>query len=418
MGSGLGPDPAGDADAVEGPDAVRAGRLAHLPGCGARAPTSGTSTATRTSTTRWRSGPVILGYADPGGQRGDPRASSTTGSRFTLMHPLEVEVAERIVALVPRRRARALRASRARTPLTAAVRAGARLHRPRPWCSPAATTAGTTGTSAPPPARAGVPAGGARTLIATFRFNDLDASTRALEQHRGRVAAVVLEPSGADEPAPGYLEARASSSPQRHGALAVFDEVITGFRLAPGGAAGALRRRARPRLLRQGARQRHAHLRGRRCVGGDGASRGGVLLRHPRRRDAVARRGPGRARSIADGRVLAEIEQRGRQLRDGIARPDRGAWGRRACERRRRAPARRRPGSPGPSLWSTAAGSSSRLIDRSILFNGSMFVCARHTDADVAETLEAFDAALGALAEHDDVRHLLAGDPVQPVFPE
>ncbi len=57
------------------------------------------------------------------------------------------------------------------------------------------------------------------------------------------------------------------------------------------------------------------------------------------------------------------------------------------------------------------------LVERSILFNGSMFVSASHREEDIDETLEAFGAAFGTLAQHDDVRHLLVGDPVEPVFP-
>ncbi|MFA7665685.1 MAG: aminotransferase class III-fold pyridoxal phosphate-dependent enzyme [Burkholderiaceae bacterium] len=78
-----------------------------------------------------------------------------------------------------------------------------------------------------------IPAGEVELLC----WNDLAALETRLA--RGDVAAVIMEPAmcnaGAIHPAPGYLEgARAACS--RHGTLLVFDEVITGFRLAPGGA--------------------------------------------------------------------------------------------------------------------------------------------------------------------------------------
>ena len=50
------------------------------------------------------------------------------------------------------------------------------------------------------------------------------------------MAAIVLEPSGATVPEPGYLQSVVDAA-HRHGALCIFDEIITGFRLAPGGAA-------------------------------------------------------------------------------------------------------------------------------------------------------------------------------------
>ena len=86
------------------------------------------------------------------------------------------------------------------------------------------------------PASAGVPASAARdTLVAPF--NDLDAAERLLAAHH--VAAVIVEPVAANmgvvPPAPGYL-AGLRDLTTRHGALLIFDEVITGFRVARGGA--------------------------------------------------------------------------------------------------------------------------------------------------------------------------------------
>jgi glutamate-1-semialdehyde 2,1-aminomutase len=86
------------------------------------------------------------------------------------------------------------------------------------------------------PASAGVTAGAARdTLVAPY--NDLDAVDRIVQEHD--VAAVIVEPVAANmgvvAPLPGYLEGiRASTA--RHGTLLIFDEVITGFRVARGGA--------------------------------------------------------------------------------------------------------------------------------------------------------------------------------------
>jgi glutamate-1-semialdehyde 2,1-aminomutase len=70
-------------------------------------------------------------------------------------------------------------------------------------------------------------------------WNDRDRLAAILEEHRDEIAAIVMEPilcnSGVIMPAPGYLEA-AQSLASEHGALLIFDEVITGFRVAPGGA--------------------------------------------------------------------------------------------------------------------------------------------------------------------------------------
>jgi glutamate-1-semialdehyde 2,1-aminomutase len=70
-------------------------------------------------------------------------------------------------------------------------------------------------------------------------WNQVDILEGLLADHAGKVAAVIMEPvlcnSGCVMPLPGYLQA-AKELAHRHGALLVFDEVITGFRMALGGA--------------------------------------------------------------------------------------------------------------------------------------------------------------------------------------
>jgi glutamate-1-semialdehyde 2,1-aminomutase len=84
----------------------------------------------------------------------------------------------------------------------------------------------------------GVPPGSAAdTLVA--RYNDLDSVQALFEANPDRIAAIIVEPvagnMGVVPPAPGFLEGLREIS-SREGALLIFDEVITGFRLARGGA--------------------------------------------------------------------------------------------------------------------------------------------------------------------------------------
>src|SRR5262245_49961776 len=73
----------------------------------------------------------------------------------------------------------------------------------------------------------------------TAPYNDLGAVGRLLEEHGERIAAVVVEPvvgnMGLVPPQPGFLEGLRAAT-RRHGALLVLDEVMTGFRVAWGGA--------------------------------------------------------------------------------------------------------------------------------------------------------------------------------------
>lgn len=88
------------------------------------------------------------------------------------------------------------------------------------------------------PDAAGVPRSFAATTIA-LPYNSVDAVARAFEEHKGCIASVIVEPvagnMGCVPPAPGFLEALRKIT-ARDGALLIFDEVMTGFRVAYGGA--------------------------------------------------------------------------------------------------------------------------------------------------------------------------------------
>jgi glutamate-1-semialdehyde 2,1-aminomutase len=88
------------------------------------------------------------------------------------------------------------------------------------------------------PDAAGVPQCFAATTIA-LPYNSIEAVERAFEEHKGLIASVIVEPvagnMGCVPPAPGFLEALREIT-ARDGALLIFDEVMTGFRVAYGGA--------------------------------------------------------------------------------------------------------------------------------------------------------------------------------------
>ena len=81
------------------------------------------------------------------------------------------------------------------------------------------------------------PSTAAQTIV--LPFNDATAATLAFAKHPGRIAAVVLEPVMANvgiiPPQPGFLE-HLRELTRADGALLILDEVITGFRVGPGGA--------------------------------------------------------------------------------------------------------------------------------------------------------------------------------------
>ena len=81
---------------------------------------------------------------------------------------------------------------------------------------------------------AGVPRGLKGTAL-PFKFNDADALEKILTENKGKVAAIMMEPTRSAPPAPGFLE-RVRRLADEHGAVLIFDEVTIGFRLCLGGA--------------------------------------------------------------------------------------------------------------------------------------------------------------------------------------
>lgn len=98
--------------------------------------------------------------------------------------------------------------------------------------------AGSGAMTAGVPDSAGVPAGCAGDTL-TAEYNDLKSVERLFAENRGKIAALIVEPVAANmgvvEPKPGFLPGLRRLCDE-NGSVLIFDEVITGFRLAPGGA--------------------------------------------------------------------------------------------------------------------------------------------------------------------------------------
>ena len=74
-----------------------------------------------------------------------------------------------------------------------------------------------------------------RNLTKNFKYNDLDDIKAKLEENKGNVAAVILEPIQSNGPKEGYLQSLKDLA-REYGAVFIFDEVVSGFRYALGGA--------------------------------------------------------------------------------------------------------------------------------------------------------------------------------------
>ncbi|GAB0056195.1 3-aminobutyryl-CoA aminotransferase [Candidatus Magnetaquicoccaceae bacterium FCR-1] len=176
-------------------------------------------------------GPIILGYNHPRIQQA-VCDQMRAGSTFSMMHRLEVELAERLVEIIPGAEmvrfgkngsdanTAAIRAARAYTGRDRVACCG--YHGWHDWFIGSTTR------------DKGVPKAVAE-LTHVFQYNDLKSLERLLIQYPGEFAAVIMEPVGVEPPQAGYLEGVRELC-RSHGVLLIFDEIVTGFRLSLGGA--------------------------------------------------------------------------------------------------------------------------------------------------------------------------------------
>ena len=199
-------------------------------------------------------GPMILGHRHPVVTRAVADAISEYGTCFGVPYELEVEAAEKVVAAVPgidqvrftnsgsEAVGTAVRLARAHTGRRLIVRFEGHYHGWQDtvyWSNhPDPALAGPADQPRPVAAGPGVPLELTDTLV-VLTWNDPDSFVRLMEQRGHEVAAVITEAAvfntGCILPEPGYLELLRSET-RKHGALLIFDEVITGFRFCRGGA--------------------------------------------------------------------------------------------------------------------------------------------------------------------------------------
>lgn len=174
---------------------------------------------------------VTLGYNDPDVMAA-VQAQLDLGVIFSLPTELEIDVAEQLIDMVPcAERVRfgkngsdatagAVRIARAFTGRDRIAVSG--YHGWQDWYI------GSTARNK------GVPAA-TRELTHRFEYNNLDSLDRLFRDHQDQLAAVILEPMNVVEPMAGFLEGVAEMARNR-GSVVIFDETITGFRFANGGA--------------------------------------------------------------------------------------------------------------------------------------------------------------------------------------
>src|SRR5450432_934977 len=191
-------------------------------------------------------GPAILGHAHPIFISA-VKAAADHGTSFGIPNPLEVTMAKLICELVP-----SIQKVRMTSSGTEACMSAIRLARGftkrdkiikfdgcyHGHVDSLLVKAGSGALTFGHPDSAGIPAAFTQhTIVAPF--NDVEAVKQIFAANKNQIAGIIVEPvpgnAGLYLPQPGYLEFLREIT-KTNGALLIFDEVMTGFRLAPGGA--------------------------------------------------------------------------------------------------------------------------------------------------------------------------------------
>jgi glutamate-1-semialdehyde 2,1-aminomutase len=358
---------------------------------------------------------ITLGYQDPDVTDAVARQLQD-GVIFSLPHLVETEVAELICEMVPC--AEKVRFGKNGSDATAGAIRVARAHTGRDrvaTCGYHGWQDWYIGSTA---RHKGVPKA-TRDLTHGFAYNQLESLRAVLEAHPGEFAAVILEPMNVVEPEPGFLEG-VKSLTHEHGALLVFDETITGFRYANGGAQELFG--VTPDL----------------ATFGKGLANGYPVSAVAGRADVMKQMEDvffsftfgGEALSLAAAKatllklkrepVLATIAERGRELTAGL---------REVIAARRLGEVFSVSGHPSWTFMNIAASSGpvfeiktlllQELFQRGILTIGTHNLSYAHSQADIRALVAAYDGAMEVVQEAlegGDVRAKLRCAPLQPLF--
>jgi glutamate-1-semialdehyde-2,1-aminomutase len=176
-------------------------------------------------------GPCFVGYNNPKVKKAIQKQLEI-GSLFSLPNPLEIKAAETLIDIVPcaemvrflktgsEATQAAVRIARAYTDREKIIKG--HYHGWHEWCLADSTKSG------------GIPRVYKDTVF-EVKYNDFDAVKKLFEQHKNEIACVIIEPIETELPKDNYLQ-KLRDITEQNGALLIYDEVVTGFRFALGGA--------------------------------------------------------------------------------------------------------------------------------------------------------------------------------------
>lgn len=174
---------------------------------------------------------INLGYNDPDVNQAVIQQLQS-GVSFSLSHPIEMEVAEKIINMVPC--AEMVRFGKNGSDATAGAIRLARAYTGRDHVAVCGYHGWQDWYIASTSKNLGIPKA-TQELTHRFNYNDLSSLADIFQAFPNQIAAVILEPMNTTFPAEGFL-AGVKELTHQHGTVLIFDEVVTGFRFANGGA--------------------------------------------------------------------------------------------------------------------------------------------------------------------------------------
>jgi glutamate-1-semialdehyde aminotransferase len=358
-------------------------------------------------------GPILLGYDYPSVTEAVCRQAHE-GTTFTLMHPLEVEVAERLCEVVPCAEmvrfgkngadatSAAVRAARAYTGRDEIAYCG--YHGYQDWFAITSTR------------NAGIPKVHAD-YIHVFEYNHPASLERVFAEWPGKIGTVIMEQPGV-EPVDNFLT-WVGEIAHKHGAVFILDEIVTGFRYAKGG-----------------AQEVYGVVPDLACLG-KGMANGYPISAVVGRRDVMmafekvffSTTYGGETMSLAAARatldvldrepVIEHIWRQGERLRTGIQKAA-AEW---------KIPLKLSGNPPRSGLvFQDGDGNESfelktlfmqETVKRGVLFGGPVFITYSHSDQDIERTLDAVAEAFRVMRQALDageVAPFLEGEVVGVVF--
>lgn len=360
-------------------------------------------------------GAVVLGYGYESVTQAVTRQAEK-GSVYTLPHPLEVELAEVLHEIIPSAEmvrfgkngsdvtSGAVRVARAFTGREKIACAG--YHGWQDWYI------GTTTRNA------GVPKA-VQKLTLTFQYNNIESLKKVFKENPGEIAAVILEPFSLEEPKNNFLQ-EVQQITKENGAILIFDEVVTGFRLALAGAQehyGVV-----PDLSCFGKAMGNgfsvAAVMGKRKImelfdeiffsftfGGEVVSIAAALAT---------------IKEMREKKVIASIWKKGERLKNCFNElsAKHGLSQNVTCVGLPPRTVIMFKDEKGQDDLLRKSYFQQEMIKRGVLFNGLQNMSFSHTDADIDQTLAAYDEVMALLKglSEADVKAKLEGSQVQAVF--